>query len=114
MVWLCMYARIPSDSGFAADAALLDAPVGREMVDGVNAMRVDPNLPAKGIRFAAVAPARAIEDEPPDSGQEQYRCDSGAGAATNTCSSHNIRCSRFMFGLSESVGKAVRSVWRPR
>src|SRR5215475_8144574 len=32
------------DSGFAADAALLDAAVGREMVDGVNAMRVDPNL----------------------------------------------------------------------
>src|SRR5579883_2767093 len=32
------------DSGFAANAALLDAPIWRQMVDGVNAMRVDPHL----------------------------------------------------------------------
>src|SRR6516165_7536782 len=57
------------DAGLATDAALLDAPVGRKVVDGEHAMRVHPHLPGfdapchRESLLGVSAPHRSAEAE---------------------------------------------------
>src|SRR5215468_11648824 len=57
------------DAGLATDAALLDAPVGRKVVDGEHAMRVHPHLPGfdapcyRESLLGVSAPHRSTEAE---------------------------------------------------